>query len=43
MEETRENRLAQLRAKNIELEQLEERNAALEVEVKTLENEDLVK
>lgn len=43
MEETRENRLAQLRAKNIELEQLEERNAALEREVKTLENEDLVK
>ena len=43
MEETRENRLAQLRAKNIELEKLEERDSALGQELKTLENEEIVK
>lgn len=43
MEETRENRLAQLRAKNTELENLEERNNALGQELKVLENEEPVK
>lgn len=43
MEETRENRLAQLRAKNTELENLEERDNALGQELKVLENEEIVK
>lgn len=43
MEETRENRLAQLRAKNAELENLEERDNALGQEVKALENDAPVK
>ena len=43
MEETRENKLAQLRAKNTELENLEERNNVLGQELKVLENEELVK
>ena len=43
MEETRENKLAQLRAKNIELENLEERDSVLGQELKVLENQEIVK
>ena len=42
MEGTRENKLAELRAKNSELEALEEKNVGLGLEINALETEEPV-